>query len=158
MFHCSVLNLFHVLKRPANHLLPRVFVHYALTVCPGGGYVNFGVFALYGDKALDSALETVLQLALHVRATQFNTSDQIPHTAPAISALTKLLESSISQELKMVNACKVHSARATEHFAICSRLHSRYSILEHPRTLCDSNRAVLLVISDCAHNGTQRVY
>lgn len=31
-----------------------------------GGYVNFGVFALYEDKALDNALDVVLQLALSV--------------------------------------------------------------------------------------------
>jgi hypothetical protein len=37
-----------------------------LTTALSGGYVNFGVFALYGDKALDNALETVLKLALSV--------------------------------------------------------------------------------------------
>ena len=30
----------------------------------GGRYVNFGVFALYNDKALDHALEASLHLAL----------------------------------------------------------------------------------------------
>lgn len=40
----------------------------ALTTALAGGYVNFGVFALYGDKALDNALETVLKLAFNVSA------------------------------------------------------------------------------------------
>lgn len=38
----------------------------ALAMALAGGYVNFGVFALYGDKALDNALETVLKLAFNV--------------------------------------------------------------------------------------------
>eukprot|EP00611_Tribonema_gayanum_P000066 TRINITY_DN1003_c0_g1_i5.p1 TRINITY_DN1003_c0_g1~~TRINITY_DN1003_c0_g1_i5.p1 ORF type:complete len:1118 (+),score=547.47 TRINITY_DN1003_c0_g1_i5:341-3694(+) len=38
----------------------------ALTTALAGGYVNFGVFALYGDKALDNALETVLKLAFNI--------------------------------------------------------------------------------------------
>lgn len=32
----------------------------------GGNYVNFGVFGLYNDKALENALETALQLALSI--------------------------------------------------------------------------------------------
>ena len=34
--------------------------------CLDGGYVNFGVFSLYGDPALSSAFETVLKLMLAV--------------------------------------------------------------------------------------------
>ena len=34
--------------------------------CLDGGYVNFGVFALYGDPALSAAFETVLKLMLAV--------------------------------------------------------------------------------------------
>lgn len=37
-----------------------------LTTALSGGYVNFGVFALYGDKALDNALEVVLKLAISI--------------------------------------------------------------------------------------------
>ena len=38
------------------------------SVHAGGGYVNFGVFSLYGDKALENALETVLKLVTNVSA------------------------------------------------------------------------------------------
>jgi exportin-7 len=31
-----------------------------------GNYVNFGVFALYGDPALSNALQVVLQLVLSI--------------------------------------------------------------------------------------------
>ncbi|CAN0539666.1 unnamed protein product, partial [Ectocarpus sp. 12 AP-2014] len=37
-----------------------------LSTALSGTYVNFGVFTLYNDKALDNALETALQLALSV--------------------------------------------------------------------------------------------
>lgn len=37
-----------------------------LTVALSGSYVNFGVFALYNDKALENALEVALHLALSV--------------------------------------------------------------------------------------------
>ena len=32
--------------------------------CAGGNYVNFGVFSLYQDKALDNALDIGLQMCL----------------------------------------------------------------------------------------------
>ena len=35
-----------------------------------GNYVNFGVFELYGDKALESALDVALSLALSVPVDQ----------------------------------------------------------------------------------------
>ncbi|CAM9777558.1 unnamed protein product, partial [Sphacelaria rigidula] len=37
-----------------------------LSTALAGTYVNFGVFTLYNDKALDNALETALNLALSV--------------------------------------------------------------------------------------------
>jgi len=37
-----------------------------LSRCLSGGYVNFGVFQLYGDSALSDALDTVLQLSLSI--------------------------------------------------------------------------------------------
>lgn len=37
-----------------------------LSRCLSGGYVNFGVFQLYGDSALSHALETVLHLSLSI--------------------------------------------------------------------------------------------
>jgi len=38
----------------------------ALTVALSGNYVNFGVFALYDDKALENALEVALQIILFI--------------------------------------------------------------------------------------------
>ena len=37
-----------------------------LTLALSGGYVNFGVFALYGDEALQRALDVTLQLCLQI--------------------------------------------------------------------------------------------
>jgi hypothetical protein len=37
-----------------------------LTRCLVGNYVNFGVFALYGDTALTDALDVVFRLAMSV--------------------------------------------------------------------------------------------
>ena len=37
-----------------------------LARCLDGGYVNFGVFALYGDPALDVAMDIVFKLLLSV--------------------------------------------------------------------------------------------
>jgi exportin-7 len=37
-----------------------------LSRCLSGGYVNFGVFQLYGDSALSDALDTVLHLTLSI--------------------------------------------------------------------------------------------
>ena len=37
-----------------------------LTRCFGGRYVNFGVFELYGDKALEVALSTMFELILSI--------------------------------------------------------------------------------------------
>jgi exportin-7 len=37
-----------------------------LTRALTGNYVNFGVFALYGDPALSNALQVVLQLSLAI--------------------------------------------------------------------------------------------
>lgn len=37
-----------------------------LICCLGGGYVNFGVFELYGDQALQNALDVALQLCLQI--------------------------------------------------------------------------------------------
>ena len=42
--------------------------------CLDGGYVNFGVFALYGDRALDSAFDTVFQLALSIQPAELAVS------------------------------------------------------------------------------------
>lgn len=41
-----------------------------LTRSFGGNYVNFGVFQLYNDKALENALDIVIQLALSVSITE----------------------------------------------------------------------------------------
>jgi len=41
-----------------------------LTRALGGGYVNFGVFGLYGDSALTDALDVVLQLSLSIPLTE----------------------------------------------------------------------------------------
>jgi exportin-7 len=38
----------------------------ALTCALSGGYVNFGVFALYDDKALQNAMDVSLQLCLQI--------------------------------------------------------------------------------------------
>jgi len=40
-----------------------------LTTALSGGYVNFGVFKLYGDKSLDNALEIVLKISLSIPLT-----------------------------------------------------------------------------------------
>ena len=37
-----------------------------LNRCLDGGYVNFGVFSLYNDRALDAALDTSLKLVLPI--------------------------------------------------------------------------------------------
>jgi exportin-7 len=37
-----------------------------LTRALSGNYVNFGVFALYGDRALADCLDVTIQLCLHV--------------------------------------------------------------------------------------------
>ena len=39
-----------------------------LARCLDGGYVNFGVFALYGDPALDVAMDIAFKLLLSVPA------------------------------------------------------------------------------------------
>ena len=45
------------------HVLPSLSF-----IDAGGGYVNVGVFSVYGDKALENALEAVLKLAINVSA------------------------------------------------------------------------------------------
>lgn len=45
-----------------------------------GGYVNFGVFGLYGDNALEEALKTFVELL-----------SSIPHSNLLVRCLTELL-------------------------------------------------------------------
>jgi exportin-7 len=57
-----------VLAHALSKFHPFVTTHSLFTqvTCTGGNYVNFGVFALYEDPALDNALQVTLQLALAI--------------------------------------------------------------------------------------------
>lgn len=45
-----------------------------------GSYVNFGVFRLYGDEALDNALNTFVKLLLSIPQSDLLVSIHISHT------------------------------------------------------------------------------
>ena len=43
-----------------------------------GSYVNFGVFRLYGDDALENALQTFIKLLLSIPHSDLLVSSQLP--------------------------------------------------------------------------------
>ena len=48
-----------------------------LTRALSGNYVNFGVFALYGDRALADCLEVTIQMCLHVNLEEILVSPKV---------------------------------------------------------------------------------
>lgn len=47
-------------------MLNLIVVHYPHLVALAGNYVNFGVFELYGDRALADALDIALKMTLSI--------------------------------------------------------------------------------------------
>lgn len=56
-----------------------------LTRALSGNYVNFGVFALYGDRALSDCLEVTIKLCLSIPPDQIMVCKRLPAT-PAMRA------------------------------------------------------------------------
>jgi len=56
-----------------------------------GGYVNFGVFGLYGDNALEKALKTFVELL-----------SSIPHSNLLVSCLLSRVRESLLWNLNIV--------------------------------------------------------
>lgn len=52
-----------------------------------GSYVNFGVFRLYGDDALDNALQTFIKLLLSIPHSDLLVSLKLPRQAQSLMAV-----------------------------------------------------------------------
>ena len=63
-----------------------------------GGYVNFGVFGLYGDNALEKALKTFVELL-----------SSIPHSNLLVSCRLRVSWTSFDFGLILLLACYVNS-------------------------------------------------
>jgi exportin-7 len=105
-----------------------------LTRALSGNYVNFGVFALYGDRALADCLEVTIQMCLHVNLEEILAYPKVArayftlmellmrsHTATIVGLDTRVLRhlcSSLTEGLKSHEvAISSQCAAALEHLA-----------------------------------------